>query len=305
MLLLAEGEFEQGWSEYEWRWKTKETVPRHFEQPLWDGRRLDGKTILLHAEQGLGDTLQFIRYAFLVKALGASIIAECPKPVTQLLASCPSIDQVITQSEEFPRFDTHAPLLSLPRILHTTLSIVPAEVPYLSADPGLVDLWRTKLEHFRGFRIGINWRGRTGQGTFRRRDIPTECFAVLRQPDITLISLQKDATPQELAAVQVSVFYPGDDFDRTHGPFMDTAAIMKNLDLVITSDTSTPHLAGALGVPVWIALPYVASWQWMKNRADSPWYPTARLFRQKTSGDWNGVFNEIHAALDKLLTATR
>jgi hypothetical protein len=305
MLLLADGEFELGWPEYEWRWKTKETFPRHFDEPLWEGQRLDGKAILLHAEQGLGDTIQFVRYAPQVKAFGPTVIVESQAPLAPLLASCSGIDKVVAQGEPLPPFDVHAPLLSLPRILRTTLKTVPASCPYLYAEPSLVEQWRTRLEGLKGFRIGINWRGRTGLGIFRRRDIPPGCFVRLAQPNTRLISLQKDAAGQELAAIQSQVHYPGDDVDRTHGPFMDTAAIMRNIDLVITSDTSTAHLAGALGVPVWIALPYVASWQWMRGRSDSPWYPTARLFRQKTPGDWDGVFEELRAELDKLVPDDR
>jgi tetratricopeptide (TPR) repeat protein len=301
MLLLADGEFEQGWPEYQWRWKTKETFPRYFAEPLWDGQRLEGKTILLHAEQGLGDTIQFIRYASLVKALGPTVIVESQAPLAPLLASCSGIDKIVAPGEQLPPFDTHAPLLSLPGILKTTLTTVPANCPYLCADANLVEQWRTKLKGLEGFRIGINWRGRTGQGMFRRRDIPPACLSVLAQPNTTLVSLQKDATRQELDAIHSQIVYPGDDVDQTHGPFMDTAAIMRNIDLVITSDTSTAHLAGALEIPTWIALPYVASWQWMRSRGNSPWYPTARLFRQRVPDDWNGVFEEIRGELNKLL----
>ena len=301
MLLLADGEFERGWPEYEWRWKTKETIPRHFDEPLWEGQRLDGKTILLHAEQGLGDSIQFVRYAPLVKAFGPTVIIESQTPLVPLLASCSGIDKVVTLGEPLPPLDVHAPLLSLPRILRTTLKSVPTSCPYLSAESHLVEQWRSRLEGLKGFRIGINWRGRTGQGMFRRRDIPHECIVSLAQLNVSLINLQNDVTRQELDAIQSQIYYLGDDVDRTHGPFMDTAAIMRNIDLVITSDTSTAHLAGALAVPVWIALPYVASWQWMRSRSDSPWYPTARLFRQKTPGDWNGVFEEIRAELEKLV----
>jgi hypothetical protein len=217
----------------------------------------------------------------------------------RLLSSCCAIDQLVACGDELPPFNVHAPLLSLPTQFETTLDTVPAQVPYLFADKGLIAHWGERLTGLRGLRIGINWRGRSGQGLFRLRDIPLSQFASLSGLPISLVVLQQGATEQELAEVTAGlpIFHPGDDFDRTNGAFMDTAAIMKNLDLVITSDTSVPHVAGALGVPVWIALPHVAGWQWLRDRADSPWYPTARLFRQKTFGDWNGVFNEIHVAL--------
>jgi hypothetical protein len=260
----------------------------------------------LYAEQGLGDVLQFIRYASLVKALDAKVIFECPKPLARLLATCPGIDQIIHTGDEPPPFDFHAPLLSLPRLFNTAVATIPAPIPYLSADLGLVAHWREKLKGLAGFRVAINWRGRAGQGFFRLRDIPLGYFASLAPLAISLVSLQQDATPQELAEVNArrSIFYPGDDFDQSHGSFMDTAAIMQNVDLVISSDTSLPHLAGALGVTTWIALPFVAGWQWMRERTDSPWYPSVRLFRQKSPGDWSGVFGEIRGALVDRLQAS-
>jgi hypothetical protein len=270
-----------------------------FEQPRWTGEPLTAKTILLHAEQGLGDVLQFIRYLPLVKARGARVILEAPKSLIQLLSRCPGIDHIIRTGETSPLFDFHAPLLSLPRFLNTTVATIPAHVPYLSADPALVAHWRDRLKGLPGFRVAINWRGRAGQGFFRLRDIPLHSLALLSMLPISLISLQQGATPQELAEVspRLPIFHPGEDFDQSNGSFMDTAAIMQNVDLVVSSDTSLPHLAGALGVPVWIALPFVAGWQWMRDRGDSPWYPTARLFRQTSPEDWGGVFDQIRAAL--------
>jgi Flp pilus assembly protein TadD len=299
MVLLASGEYDRGWAEYEWRWKAGQLPQLKFDRPRWDGAALTGKTILLHAEQGLGDVLQFIRYAPLVKALGAAVIVECPKPLVRLLASCSGIDRIIPTGEEPPAFDFHAPLLSLPRLFSTTVATIPASIPYLSAEAGLVDYWRQKLRGLTGFRIAINWRGRTGHGFFRLRDIALEHFASLAPLPISLVSLQQGASSEEVAELnaRLPTYYPGDDFDQSHGSFMDTAAIMRNVDLVISSDTSLPHLAGALGVPTWIGLPFVAGWQWMREGAGSPWYPSVRLFRQKSHGGWKGVFGEIRAAL--------
>jgi len=301
-LMLVQGDFERGWEEYEWRWKTGQLPKREFREPRWMGEPLSGRTILLHAEQGLGDTLQFIRYAALVKRLGARVVVECQKPLVKLLSRSQGIDQLAAQGDDVPHFDVHAPLLSLPRILRTTVNSIPADVPYLFADPGLVDDWRERLKEQSGLRIGMNWHGRAGDGMFRRRDIPIECLAPIAQmPGARLVSLQKGDGRKELAGAGFPIFDPGDDVDTVHGPFMDTAAIIMNLDLVITSDTSVPHLAGALGVPVWVALPFVPDWRWLLNRQDSPWYPTMRLFRQKARGDWTTVFEEIHSALCELI----
>jgi hypothetical protein len=173
----------------------------------------------------------------------------------------------------------------------------------LYADESLVAEWRERLRPLIGFRIAINWRGREGRGAFRRRDIPLELFLALADlPNVKLISLQKGGAQSGLAS-GLPIYDPGDDFDQSRGAFMDTAAIMRNVDLVITSDTSIPHLAGALGVPVWVALPRVPDWRWLLNRSDSPWYPTMRLFRQKTMADWRCVFSEIQEACRIVSTA--
>jgi tetratricopeptide (TPR) repeat protein len=299
-LELLRGDFQHGWPEYEWRWRGKFSSPRTFQQPRWDGFPLAGKTILLQAEQGLGDTIQFVRYAPLVKQLGSAVILECQKPLLSLLATCPGIDRLVAQGDILPDFDTHAPLLSLPTILHTSLDTIPAAVPYLFAAPPLVESWREKLREVHGYKIGISWHGQPRQGGWRIRNVPLQRFAALAAiPGVRLISLQKGAGREELA--EISRHFPvldlGDDLDQAAGAFMDTAAIMMNLDLVITSDTALPHLAGALGAAVWVALPFAADWRWLMDRSDSPWYPTMRLFRQKISGDWAGVFHEIEDAL--------
>jgi tetratricopeptide (TPR) repeat protein len=312
-VMLLRGDFERGWPEHEWRWKTIYQPAREFPQPLWDGTSLHGQMILLHAEQGLGDTVQFVRYVPLVKERGARVILACQTPLIGLLASCPGVDCLVGEGVIQASFDVHAPLLSLPRIFKTTVDTIPANVPYLKADAALVAQWREKLTAINGLRIGINWQGRGGRGDYRQRDIPLECFASLAQvPGVRLISLQKGprvgAADQGVATFELAgEGQPGildlGDIDQTRGAFMDTAAIMMNLDLVITSDTSTPHLAGALGVPVWVALPFAPDWRWLLDRSDSPWYPTMRLFRQKSPGDWKSVFEEIEAALRRRLGA--
>jgi tetratricopeptide (TPR) repeat protein len=300
LLKLLQGNFERGWPEFEWRWKTGQLRKRDFSGPNWDGTPLSGRTILLYSEQGLGDTIQFVRYAPLVKKQNAeaTVVVACQKRLLKLLSSCCGIDGLFADGDELPAFDVHAPLLSLPGIFKTDTDTIPANVPYLFADPALVSSWRDKIAELKGYRIGIHWQGREGDIQSRRRDIPLELFtALMRIPGVQLVSLQRGSARAKLSAIPEAIFDPGERFDTSHGGFMDTAAMMKNLDLVITSDTSVSHLAGALGVPVWQALPNIPDWRWLLDRSDSPWYPTMRLFRQKAPGDWSGVFEEIRSAL--------
>jgi tetratricopeptide (TPR) repeat protein len=297
---LLQGDFERGWDEYEWRWRLKNFKPRACKQPLWDGSPLEGKTILLAAEQGLGDTIQFIRYAPLVKARGARVLAEVQRPLKQIVGTCLGIDQLILQGEAAPEFDTYVTLLSLPRLLGTRLDSVPAQVPYLSPDPSLVEAWRDEINALPGFKIGIAWKGSAQNRTDRGRSLPLQLFESLaRVPGVTLLSLQKGQGSEQIAQVadRFQVIDFGERLDAAAGPFMDTAAIMQHLDLVITCDSSLAHLAGALGVPVWIALMLTPDWRWLTDRDDSPWYPTARLFRQTQVADWPGVFDRMSAAL--------
>jgi tetratricopeptide (TPR) repeat protein len=302
---LLAGDFARGWLAYEWRWKSKQmkiALPQ-IPQPRWDGTIGDHQAVLLLDEQGLGDTLQFIRYVPLVRQRCQAVYFLSPRALTPLLSRAPGLDRLITELASAPPFDAYSPLLSVPGILGTRLETIPADVPYLFADPELVASWRERLQAVHGFRIGINWRGRPGPGSWCRRDLPLSLFGSLAAvPNVRLISLQVGATSDELAQVreQFSIMDFGDALDGNHGAFMDTAAIMMNLDLVITSDTAVPHLAGGLGVPVWTALPFAPDWRWMLNRTDSPWYPTMRLFRQPTAGDWESVFRDIDWALREL-----
>jgi tetratricopeptide (TPR) repeat protein len=302
MIWLLQGDFRRGWAEYDWRWRSNTLTARSFARPRWDGSPLAGRTILLWAEQGLGDALQFVRYAALVKERGGRVILECPAALVRLLKTCPGVDQVVPERTPLPAFDVQAPLLSLPGILGTTLQNIPTEVPYLFAEQSLVDIWRQKLSSLPGFRVGIVWQGNPRawdpnlRGADRRRSIPLARFASLADvPGITLVSLQKGFGTEQLTeqASRVSILELGSQLN----DFMDTAAVMKNLDLVISADTSPVHLAGALGVPVWIPLPCASCWRWLRERDDSPWYPTARLFRQREVGDWSDVFRRIAAAL--------
>lgn len=301
--LLLE-DFEVGWPRYEWRWKTGEIPPPTFTQPRWCGEPLAGKTILLCAEQGFGDTLQFIRYAQLVQGLGPKVVVQCPRSLMPLLSRCRDIDQLHADETALPDFDYYIPLLSLPGIFNTTLASIPAKVPYLFPDEGLVETWKRTLETIRGLRVGINWQGRGGDGDFRLRDLPLQELAKLAEiSGVQLISLQRgEAREQLLASVpRLPIVDLGEDIDTVNGAFMDTAAIMRNLDLVITSDTAVAHLAGGLGVRAWMGLPLVPNWRWFLNRNDSPWYPTMRMFRQKKTNDWSNVMMEMRQSLASLI----
>jgi tetratricopeptide (TPR) repeat protein len=300
-LLLLQGDFAQGWDEYEWRWKSKSLQAQapQYARPQWQGESLADKTLLVVAEQGMGDTLQFLRYLPLLKP--KKLVFAVQRHLQPLLRNFAAVDEWIAQGETPAEFDVYIPLLSIPRILQTRLETIPNTVPYLEADPRLIDVWRARLAPLRGFRIGINWRGRPGIGPWRLRDLPLTLFQQLAEcAGVRLISLQHGplmADETEIAKRIQLITVP--DLDREHGPYTDTAAIMKNCDLLISSDTSVAHLAGALGVPVWLALPRVADWRWLLDRADSPWYPTMRLFRQRVRGDWNEVMQQIKHALEE------
>src|SRR5438132_456876 len=300
--LLLQGDFEAGWAEYEWRWKCKEFTPFAFQQPVWDGSPLAGRTILLHAEQGLGDTLQFIRYAALVKERGGRVLVACQKPLLPILKGCPGVDQWIPYDAPLPDFDVYAPLLSLPRIFGTNLASIPAAVPYVFADAELIERWGRELERYPGLKVGVAWQGNPRYSGDRKRSFPLEKLApVARLPNVQLFSLQKGPGAEQIGGVadQFAVVDLGSQLDEKSGPFMDTGAVMKNLDLVISADTAIGHLAGALGVPLWLALPFVAEWRWLLGRKDSPWYPTVRLFRQSRPGDWDAVFKHMAQELKK------
>ncbi len=297
---LAQGEFEIGWREYEWRWKTHDFNPRGFAQPLWNGSDLFGMTILVHAEQGLGDTLHFARYLKFVKERGGTVVFECQKPLVRLFNDVAGIDWLVPQGDALRPFDVHVPLLSLPRIFNTTLSTVPADVPYITADPTLIAQWDKQLEQHAGFRVGICWQGSPEWARDRFRSFPLSFLLPLAAiPGVTLVSLQKGHGVDQLDTANETdrIVNLGAHLDEQSGPFMDTAAVMMNLDLVITCDSAIVHLAGALGVSVWLAAESSADWRWLRDRDDNPWYPTLRIFRQQTFGDWSNVFHNMKRAL--------
>ncbi len=225
------------------------------------------------------------------------MLVECQKPMFRLLAGCRGIDELIEQGNDLPAFDVHAPMASLPGIFRTSLETIPADVPYLFADPRLIEHWRAELVPISGFKTGIFWKGTTSDPA---RIIPLSCFESLAGlPGLQLVSLQKGAGVEQLQDLAGRL--PITELGSRLNDFMDTAAVLKNLDLVVTCDTALAHLAGAMGVPVWVALPFVPDWRWLLVRSDSPWYPTMRLFRQKKLGGWAGVFDEIKIALSSPL----
>ncbi len=304
MILLLRGEFKQGWKEYSWRQKGGEFGVPSLPGPQWNGASLHGRTVLLLAEQGLGDTIQFIRYASLLKArYDCRVVAAVQRPLLRLLHDVAGVDEWAIRGEKLPAHDVWAPMLSLPALLEQhDVADLPAATTYLQSDEQLVEKWREALAPLGGFRIGIAWQGNPGMDTDRFRSIPLALFEPLAKiSGVKLISLQRGFGTEQLASLggRMEIHTLGDDLDTSSGPFMDTAAVMQNLDLVITSDTAIAHLAGALGVPVWVALTHVPDWRWLLNREDSPWYLSLRLFRQDQPGDWNSVFHKIAAALLK------
>jgi tetratricopeptide (TPR) repeat protein len=302
LMRLLHGEYERGWPDYEWRFQCRHISPLPaIRQPRWDGAPLEGRTILLYAEQGLGDTLQFVRFAPLVKARGGRVILQCQGMLIPLLQRCTGIDEFVAWGAPIPACDVWTPLMSIPAALATILETIPADIPYIHADAGLVEHWRRELAAVSGFRVGIAWQGSPRHAWDRHRSVPLSAFAPLAAvPGVRLISLQKglgaEQVQQLAGAFEVTIV---DLADRA-GPFTDAAAIMQNLDLVVSVDSAIAHLAGALGVPVWLALPHTPDWRWLLDRSDSPWYPTARLFRQPAACAWPPVFRAIAGELDAL-----
>lgn len=304
LLKLLLGNYTEGWAEYEWRWRMPGTSRPPCPQPQWTGQRLDGGTILLIMEQGLGDTIQFVRYAPLVKQRSAArVMLLCSRSWHALLRTAPQIDHLVAPEDNQRPFDCYVPLLSLPMILGTTVESIPRPVPYLAAEPERVEHWRQKFASVGEFKVGIAWQGSPGFTGDYYRSIPLEHFARLADcSGVRLFSLQKGFGSEQLQRLPAGAPIEdlGATLDEGTGAFVDTAAVMKNLDLVITSDTAVAHLAGALGVPVWVALQVRPNWRWFMGRDDSPWYPTMRLFRQSRLGDWTDVFTRIATELQML-----
>lgn len=291
--LLVLGRFREGWERYEARWKLPNMPARPFRQPCWRGESLLGRTILLHAEQGLGDAIQFVRFVPLIRALGADIVLEAPRELMRLFAPI-AVDGVrlVQRDHELPHFDLHCPLLSLPGALGCDLGDIPAAVPYLAADPAAVGQWRARLGGGDRLHVGLVWAGNPQHGNDLNRSFPPLAFRpLLELPGISFHSLQKQQRPGDAAHLaQLGTVH---DHAAELGDFCDTAAALSALDLLIAADTSVVHLAGALARPVWTLLPFSPDWRWLIGRNDSPWYPTMRLYRQSQARDWEGVMRRV------------
>ena len=298
--LLAQGKFRQGWEQYEWQWTSKDNPQyRPFAQPLWDGQRFDGRTLLLHGEQGFGDTLQFIRYLPMAGDRGGKIILEVPGSLKRLLSPIAGDCEIVASGEPLPAFDIHSALQRLPHLFDTTLANIPGQTPYLAADAEAAQRWRDRLaEHHHAVKIGLAWAGNPAHINDRRRSMAPANLAPLgKVASARFFSLQKNdassrlgPTPNELELV---------DWTHELNDFADTAALIANLDLVLSVDTSVVHLAGAMGKPVWTLLPFAADWRWLTDREDSPWYPSMRLFRQTRRGDWESVVGRVADELSR------
>ena len=290
LLLLLNGDYQQGWREYEWRWKKRNfTSPlRTFTQPRWLGEAVAGKTLLIHAEQGYGDTLQFCRYLPLVVQRGARVIFECHPPLVRLMECLAKNTDVVAMGQQLPPFDLHVPLLSLPLIFGTTVETIPADLPYLIPPADQLSSWRDLLPDESCCKVGLCWAGKSYPDP--GRSCPVELLSPLAEINgVSWYSLQmgwRDAVPLRL-----------NDLTGHIRDFGDTAVLISRLDLVVTIDTAVAHLAGALGKPTWLLLPSAPDWRWMRERNDSPWYPSMRLFRQSVNSGWAECLGDVVSAL--------
>ena len=301
VLKILLGEYEEGWELYEWRLKldVAKKFTRNFPKPLWLGKEsLADKTILLHTEQGLGDSVQFCRYVPMVEALGAKVVLEVQEPLVGLISTLKDSIRVIPRGSPLPEFDCHCPLMSLPLAFKTTVSTIPAKIPYLATDPNKQKLWQKKMGAKTKPRIGLVWSGAQIHQNDHNRSIPLDLLYPLLDLDLDFHCLQKEIRPldRELLVKHRQI----KTYENDLNDFSDTAALVSEMNLVISVDTSVAHLAGALGKPVWILLPFAPDYRWMTEREDSPWYPTARLFRQSQIGDWTSIIAKVAAELKVL-----
>ena len=293
----------EGWKEYQRRYDDLDTInyPYYSKKTLWDGSSFAGKTLFVRYQQGLGDNIQFVRYLSMVKERGGTVIYETKKPLTDLLRRLGGIDELVAAScngRPAASFDLHVSLLDLPRVFGTTIETIPSNVPYLYAYPAKVESWRNRIVR-KDLTVGIVWAGGAAHRNDRNRSCTLADFAPLAEIDgIQLYGLQKGngSKQADMSSDEIIVRNLGEEFE----DFTDTAAAIENMDLVVSVDTSVLHLAGAMGKPVWALLPFAPDWRWMLKRQDSPWYPTMRLFRQKSPGCWSDVFDGVKKGLQVL-----
>jgi hypothetical protein len=298
--LLMVGDLQRGWREWEWRWlKPNYETARYSTVPRWDGSDLAGKRILLMVEQGYGDVFQFARYAPLLKARGATVLLEVVPDIHPLMSTLAGVDQLVIAGLAAPPVDLVTPLLSVPLWFGTTLQTIPAQIPYLTPDPRLVDSFNAKyFQTDSNLKVGLVWAGRPTHSNDHNRTMSLAHLAPLAQiPRVSFYSLQKGEASKQLQLPPPGMHITDLSINLTD--FNQTAAAIAGLDLIITVDTSIAHVAGALGKPVWVMIPFVPDWRWMLHRPDSPWYPTMRLFRQSALGNWNQVVSEIKAQLQQ------
>lgn len=305
---LQSGDFAGGWPLYEWRTQTEEAgSPRTYAEPVWTGAEdISGKTLFVHSEQGLGDTIQFSRYVKLAAAQGAKVVFSVQDRLVRLMSTLSPTVTVVDSRKRPRKFDYHIALLGMPLAFGTTGQSIPAEAAYLRAEPDRVASWARRIGN-RGFKVGIAWQGNPHSKADRGRSVGLENFTALSAiRNVRLISLQVADGTEQLgdAPGELRVETLGDGFDEGPDGFIDTAAVIANLDLVVTVDTSIAHLAATLGKPAWVALKYSPDWRWLLERSDSPWYPTVRLFRQESIGDWSKVFADMAAALAERLAVS-
>lgn len=295
LVLLLAGHLAEGWREYEWRFSAGAVDAPTCAQPRWQGEPLAGRTLLVRAEQGFGGNIQFCRYVPMVS--GGRVILEVYPPLRRLLSGLRGVESIVGTGETLPQFDLHVPLKSLPHLFAPPSP----DTPYITAEPERVAAWRDRLGP-QGLRIGVAWQGNPASQAELGRSYPIGCLLKLAAlPGVRLISLQKHHGLEQLAATPKGLRLETPELDTGADAFVDTAAVMQNLDLIVTSDTSIAHLAGAMGRPVWVALQHVPDWRWQLGREDCPWYPTMRLFRQSKRGDWEGVFDRMAQALEALV----
>jgi tetratricopeptide (TPR) repeat protein len=298
LLLLLSGEFQRGWREYEFRWRLLEVTKPNFPHPEWQGEHLDGKTILLHFEQGLGDTIQCLRYVPLVAARGGQVVLRLDRALTRIAARLPGNVVISPTHSPLPSFDVWCPLLSLPRIFDTRRETIPAAAPYLGIRPAITERWRDRLADLPGFKVGVVWSGSSQHINDFRRSVDVHRLSPLFQTSgISFVSLQVGPRAGDLAQLPSGKVT---DLSAELTDFAETAGAILNLDLVIAVDTAVAHLAGALGAPAWVMLPFSPDWRWMLERDDSPWYPSLRLYRQRAPSDWDGVIARVTADLASL-----
>jgi hypothetical protein len=310
--LLLSGNLKKGWREYEWRWQIKEHRnyncfhrPSDFSQPLVNTTHLAGITVLIYAEQGLGDEIQFIRYASLLDQCGANVIIECHRELYTLFQSVKHIKQCIAQGQALPNFDMQCPLLTLPFIFDTTLDNIPAKVPYLTVNPTLIQKWQERIpKDYSKLKVGLVWSGNPKNIKLKYKSFPLDTFMpLLKLDNVVFYSLQKGKASEQSKNLPQGTQLV--DLADEICDFSDTASLIQILDLVVSVDTAVAHLAGALGKPVWTLLPFMPDWRWMLNREDTPWYPTMRLFRQPSIGDWESVITNVRRELEKKTAAIK